>query len=290
VRILEGHVGAVRAVAYSPDGLLVASGGDDGHIRLWPIGATRPKDTFAGHSDWVRALAFSPGGKDLASAGWDNSVKIRRNMRRDQLHILGSLQGGAWSLAFSPVDDLLVMGGGDGLVGFYRLKDERERRRYEHRAPVSAIAFTRDGKTVVTASHDRTIKLWDPNWDRIGNTLSYHEDWVRCVALARDGKKLISGSDDGILILARFPEGEPITRLEGHSSAVAGVTFGCNDQLILSVGWDGTARTWETESGREIGAYRWDVGRLLCLAVAPDGMTAAAGGESGAVVMWDLEQ
>ena len=57
---------------------------------------------------------------------------------------------------------------------------------------------------------------------------------------------------------------------------------------VLSVGWDGTVRTWE--DGRQRSAYALEVGRLCCLAVAPDGMTAAAGGETGTVVVWDLEE
>jgi WD40 repeat protein len=77
--------------------------------------------------------------------------------------------------------------------------------------------------------------------------------------------------------------------LEGHVGPVSGVAFCPDGRGLLSVGWDGIARLWDGRVGRMNTAYQWELGRLLSLAIAPDGMTAAAGAEGGMMVVWDLD-
>jgi WD40 repeat protein len=91
-----------------------------------------------------------------------------------------------------------------------------------------------------------------------------------------------------VIALWRLPEGEPAGQLSGHTAPIGQVAF-CPDGALVSVGWDGSALVWDVPGLCQRAAYSWQVGRLLCLAVAPDGMTAAAGGEDGSVVVWDLE-
>jgi WD40 repeat protein len=118
MRILQGHAGPVRCVAYSRDGKVLASAGDDRAIKLWDVESGHARATLDGHTDWVRAVAFSPDSKHLASAGWDAKVRLWRLSRKNEQNHFDGHEGGAWSLAYSP-DGTLASGAGDGIVRIY---------------------------------------------------------------------------------------------------------------------------------------------------------------------------
>src|SRR5262249_13461319 len=115
------HWGPVKAVAVSPDGKIIASGGDDTTVRLWELSTGRELAAFRDHNGKIFALAFSPDGKTLAAAG-DNDINIRL-WDVPQRKLRGTLQG--------------------------------------HKGGVQSIAFAPDGKTLASCSQDNTFKIWD---------------------------------------------------------------------------------------------------------------------------------
>jgi WD40 repeat protein len=129
------HDGVVTSVAYSPDGKTLASGGQDGTIKLWDVATGKERATFQGHpvSDWVTSVAYSPDGKTLAS-GSGETIKL-------------------WDVATGKEQATLNNG---------------------HTASVKSVTYSPDGKTLASAGRDQTIKLWDVATGREKATLKGH--------------------------------------------------------------------------------------------------------------------
>jgi WD40 repeat protein len=145
---------------------------------------------------------------------------------------------------------------------------------------VYAVAMTPDGRRAVSASHDKTLRLWDLESDRPLRTLEGHTEWVKAVAVTPDGRRAVSASWDRTLRLWDLESGQTICTLEGHTDAVYAVAMMPDGRRAVSASHDKTLRLWDLGSGKEIAAFTGESCINSC-AVAPDGQTIIAGESSG---------
>jgi len=168
-----------------------------------------------------------------------------------------------------------------------------------HTSSVSSVAFAPDGRTLVSAGYDDTVRLWDvsdPSAPRpLGSPLTGHTDAVNAVAFAPDGRTLASaGYDDTVRLwdvsdrTAPRPLGSPLT---GHTSGVASVAFAPDGRTLASGSDDHTVRLWDVSdrtAPRPLGSpLNGDTGFVESVAFSPDGRTLASGSDGG-VVLWDV--
>jgi WD40 repeat protein len=290
MQILKASNSPIRALAYSPDSSLLAVGGQDHVVRLFDRNTGELMKTLNDHRDWIRVLQFWQNGTILVSGSWDSSVQCHRLSPGRAFPSFPSCAGGVWSLVVSPDGAEMAVGSGDGIVRVIRGKKMIEVKGQNHTGPVTGLAYTPDGSTLISAGHDKTIRTWDATlWGTLAIFRSVHKDWVRGLALSRCGRILATAGDEKEVVLSTFPSGEQIARLSGHTGPITAVAITPDGRTVISASFDGTACLWAMDTHRQQQAYNWEIGRLAALAVSPDGMTAAVGGWSGEVVTWDLD-
>ncbi len=194
------HDAPVRNIAFSPDGLLLASANEDGTIRLWNPEAQVLESTLRGHTDSVLSVAFSPDGLLLASGSADGTVRLWNPETQTLESTLRGHTDSVLSVAFSPDGFLLASGSADGTVRLWNPEIEKPQAVLDHKSSVLSIAFSPEGEMLATGSEDGTARLWnlhpDPQAAKVAATLG-HESPVRSVTFNSDGSMLFSGTADG---------------------------------------------------------------------------------------------
>ncbi|WP_322493626.1 serine/threonine protein kinase [Chloroflexus sp.] len=258
---LNGHTGDVSALAFSPDGAILASGAqDDPVVRLWDIRNGRELAQLRGHEDWIRSLAFSPDGRLLASGSADRTVRI-------------------WDVTSGQT--LVVLRGHTDLLG--------------------NVAFSPDGQRLASASRDGTARLWDVSSGRQIDAFRFNAPvdpqsntpfWLTGIAFSPDGRQLAVGSINGNVYLLDAATGDVQRELRGHDGwvVIRGVAYSPDGRLLASASLDGSVRLWNPANGAERGVLRQRGLRLLGLSWNPDGKRILASSDIGGnLVVWNAD-
>jgi WD40 repeat protein len=164
----------------------------------------------------------------------------------------------------------------------------RERRRLQSQASSLAFAsFSPDSQTIVTATDDNSIKLWQTN-GALQATLIGHTDKIRRAIFNPTGQILISASDDQTVKIWQ-PNGKLIHDLKGHRGQVTSVCLSPDGKIIASASVDGTVKLWKI-NGEELSSFKVERGWITSASFSPDGQRIAAAGTDGTVKLWSLRK
>jgi WD40 repeat protein len=158
-----------------------------------------------------------------------------------------------------------------------------------HRGSVNAVAVMPDGRCAVSASNDRTLRLWDLKSGQCLRTLEDHTGSVFTVAIMPDGRRALSSSSDNTLRFWDLESGQSLRTLQGHSSWVRGVAITADGRRAVSAADDTTLRLWDLESGQTIRTLRGHTVSVMAVAVTPDGRRAVSASADQTLRVWDLE-
>jgi WD40 repeat protein len=158
-----------------------------------------------------------------------------------------------------------------------------------HSDRVNGVAMTSDARSAVSASNDRTLKVWDLETGRELFTLRGHASHVWAVATTSDGRRAVSASNDQTLKLWDLKTGHELFTLEGHHGAVCGVGVSADGRRAVSASWDSTLKVWDLETGSELftllGHSHWVSGVVL----SPDGCRGVSASHDKTLKVWDLQ-
>ncbi len=162
VRGLQGHKGAFRSLAFSPDGILLASGGHDNRIRLWDTTTGKERAVLTGHDRTVTCLAFSPDSSLLASGSEDSTLRLWDAAAGAERTKLEGHTGPVTWVAFSPDGRFVASCGADKTMRLWEAATGKELRRMEgHTKKVNTLALSPDGSFLVSGGDDKTVRAWD---------------------------------------------------------------------------------------------------------------------------------
>ena len=158
---LEGHKGAVHALAYSPDGNRLASSGSDGTAKIWNLtDLEAPPIQLAEHKGSVYSVTFSPDGKLLATAGWDGTVRVWDALKGTQLQRFRIQEGDAWSVSFGNNGKWLAFAVQDS-VRVWEVESGKEIFNYRGVRAFHTVRFAPDGTTLAAGGRDGALRVWD---------------------------------------------------------------------------------------------------------------------------------
>jgi WD40 repeat protein/tRNA A-37 threonylcarbamoyl transferase component Bud32 len=295
---LEGHTGGALAVAFSPDGRRLASTDAEGAVKVWDRHSARLLLDLRGHKGAVKAVAFSPDGKALASGGADGALVLWDANSGKRVATLRDRGAGVRGVAFSPGGKRLASVGGLPLKGELRLWGVSARTALADRPwhnLLAAVAFSPDGKQLVTAGPDGSVTSHDAvSLKRIHDFLGRTQraaPWSS-VALSADGRWVAAGSPDGLVAVWDMASGlELFTALTPNQAGVSGVAFaGPEGRILVAAGSDNTAQGWFTRSGKPAFTLRGHTRAIRAVAASPDGSCLASASLDGTVKLWGLSR
>ena len=153
---------------------------------------------------------------------------------------------------------------------------------------VQAVAIAPDGKRAISASYDKTLKIWDTDTGIELRTLTGHTGPVRGVAIAPDGNRAISASDDNTLKIWDIETGRELQTLTGHTNSVRGVAIAPDGLTAISASDDNTLKIWDLASGSEVRTLTGHSNFVRRVAIAPDGLTAISASDDNTLKVWNL--
>lgn len=295
MRSWKPHAGKHRAMAFSPDGAILATtGGTAGNVWLWDLPSGDERRRVLRGGSLTHALAFSPDGRFLAFAGHDGGVVLLPTAPGgSEPGVLRTPRTVATTLSFSPADGRLV---GANAMSFFlwetptgetQSRPDLTTTRGPLSAPVLSICFTPDGSRLLVGAAD--LELWPPDLSgAIGFVRTNKRNGIKAIAVTRDGSRAAVVIRNTVRVCSletlKFER-----TLHWGSDMVYATSFTPDGRTLLTAGADGTVRFWDVATGVETRRFDWGIGKVSVAAFAPDGLTCAAGSDSGQIVVWDVD-
>lgn len=283
------HKGEVRAVAFSPDGGRLATGGWDNMARVWDCNngnAIMTKETKGFLRGMIMALAFSPDGSRVAAGVMGSTAYVWDASRGNELIKVqhAAVISSVTAVAFSPDGARLATSCEDKTVRIWNASTGAYLFEISHTKAVRAVAFSLDGYRLATGSDDRVARIWNSTTGAQLLEVRHALAGVTAVAFSPDGSILATGSDDKSARVWAADSGNRLLEVR-HGKPVKAVAFSPDGTRLATGGDDNVARIWNATTGAQLLEVRHDKA-VRAVAFSPDGRRLATGGADYAARIW----
>ena len=310
LRTLRGHSTGVQELAPFADNRHLASAAADGVLKIWDLATFGEVRTIIGQSRATEALAVSPDGKRIASGADDGRVRLYDAGSGREVWSMEPLSAPVRTMAFSPDGRFLAVGSDDLRVRLWDLsgsvvaltpgneRPDRAARTWDHKAPVWSLAFSPDGKLLITGSDDGTTRVWDTSSNgtevRGLRPASGVSGMVRAVAVSPDGRYMLAGSERTVTLWSldtgrELHSFEPGSVSSAVAFAPAGPTGNSPTRVFAVALADRSVRLYETESGRLLHTLQGHTAPVLTVAFTPDAKLLTSAGRDGTLITWGVD-
>lgn len=301
---IAAHTAHVDSVAVSSDGRVVASASRDGRLRVWHLDTHRPISPAMELSTGFTRVAYAPRGDAMIAGGFAGELILVESGMERVLQQSSPSGAPVRSLAFAPDGAMLAAASDDGIVRVWDVAtgrmsgalDHRVRRadrpdlpsRSPHPIVFPGVAFSSDGRTLVTIESGGQIAIWDIARARIRKQFSARRGSILAVAFAPDGRSIALGGSEGLALLD-VEEGR-CRDCPGGTGLVRSIVYLPDGKRLIVARYD-RVDLWDV-SGEVVHLRRLDDrgNRVRSLAICPDGATLVVGTYDGDLLFWNLTE
>jgi WD40 repeat protein/tRNA A-37 threonylcarbamoyl transferase component Bud32 len=279
--------GAVKSLAYGPDGPRAFTISDDGKAEIWDVRNGSRIGAPLERADGIIRAVFSGDGRILVTATKDGTVRAWHVNEGKWIGPAFQHPGLIYALACSSDGTRIVTAGGDKTARIWTTATGRMvGRPLDHGGSVQTVAISPDDGVVATGSEDSSAGLWElATGKRIGRLLP-HDGPVITLAFSSDGEQLITGSNGRIARIWYTRSAEPAGPALPHDGSVSAVAFSPDGSFAITGSADRKARLWAVAGGKEIGTPLLHEGEVVLVRFSFDGRTFMTSGSDGVVRVW----
>ncbi len=289
ISTLKGHSSWVLALAASPDGQTLVSGGLDDRIIVWDLLSGDADKILVGHTKPINGLAITPNGKTVVSCSDDISIKFWQLSTGNLERSLSAHTRDINSIAVSSDGQFLVSGAEDRTLCVWNIHSGALLRSYpEVSGMVRSVAISANAQVVACGGLDNKVRVWNFNTTQLLHCFSGHNNSVLSVALTQSGQYVVSGSKDRTIRIWNIQSGELVRTLIGHLDVVNSVAITPDGRYLISGSGDKTIRIWHFASGEPIVTLTGHRSAVNAIVVSPNQKWLASASSDNSIKIWKL--
>lgn len=286
-RILKKHGAPVKAVAFSEDGQVLATGGEDKTIYFWNVKTGELTGTIKSFFN-VKALQFTPDNLILAACGTD--IRLM-DMQGKLVRTFSGYTTDIWSMDYNASSHKVIAGSYAKSIKVWNFDNASLLFNLSgHEKSCLPVNMNKAGDMAVSGSLDKSVRLWDLQKGGQLRKFEIHSENIFAVDFHPSGKYVLSASADKTIRLYHLETGAVVRTCTGHNASIFDVRFSPDGNCFLSCAADKTIILWETATGKILNTFTGHEGYVNEIRFSPDGQSFASASDDQTVRIWNIEK